>query len=189
MGKFVLPDDCTMFAKSGTTEFAVISDTGGLYHQGTMLPDTSMLAPLKVLTWGSTAAHTLVGTTLAQTLEHKTIGTGCIFNTTDSTGATTIPNYGLTRIAASAAASTYTLAAPMAGVLKFLYVAANTTTITIDASTTVAIGTILTTDAYRKIVFSRPATVTLLGITTAQWDVISVGTTFVGTTALPTFST
>ena len=173
MGKFVLPDDCTMFAKSGTTEFAVISDTGGLYHQGTMLPDTS----------------NIVTTTDAQTLENKTIGTGCIFNTADSTGATTIPNYGLTRIAASAAASTYTLAAPVAGVLKFLYVAANTTNITISASTAVAIGTLLTTDAYRKIVFSRPATVTLLGITTAQWDVISVGTTFVGTTALPTFST
>jgi len=162
---------------SSNTERQLWDTTGALYPGGVKM------------TPGSTLAFTVADTTTAQTLENKTFGTGCIFNTTDSTGATTIPNYGLTRIAASAAASTYVLAAPTAGVLKFLYVAANSTNITIDASTAVAIGTVLTTDAYRRIVFSRPATVTLLGITTAQWDVLSVGTTFVGTTALPTFTT
>jgi hypothetical protein len=160
--------------KSGSTDVLVAS-TDGLFGGAASLP--------------STVSHTLVSTTDVQTLENKTLGAGSVFATTDSTGATTIPNYGLTRIAASAAASTYTLAAPQPGVMKFLYVAANSTNITINASTSVAIGTVLTTDAYRKIVFSRPATVTLLGITTAQWDVLSVGTTFAGTTALPTFTT
>lgn len=135
---------------------------------------------------GSTEVEIL---STSRQLSNATLGSAVGFYTTDSTGATTIPNYGLTRVAASAAASTYSLAAPSPGVMKFLYVAANTTNITIDASTAVQIGTLATTNAYHKIVFSRPATVTLLGITTAQWDVLSVGTTFVGTTALPTFTT
>jgi hypothetical protein len=162
---------------SSNTERQLWDTTGALYPGGVKM------------TPGSTLEFTVADTTTAQTLENKTVGTGCVFYTTDSTGAATIPNYGLTRIAASASASTYVLAAPAAGVMKFLHVKANSTNITIDASTAVAIGTVLTTDAYRKIVFSRPATVTLLGITTAQWDVLSVGTTFVGTTALPTFTT
>ena len=162
---------------SSNTERQLWDTTGALYPGGVKM------------TQDSTLTFTVADTTTAQMLQNKTFGTGCIFATTDSTGAATIPNYGLTRIAASAAASTYVLAAPVAGVMKFLYVAANSTDITINVSTAVAIGTLGTTDAYRRIVFSRPATVTLLGITTAQWDVLSVGTTFVGTTALPTFTT
>jgi hypothetical protein len=130
-----------------------------------------------------------VGTTEAQTLTNKTIGSGTVFATTDSTGATTIPNYGLTRMAASAAASTYLMAAPTPGVMKYLYLAANSTAMTVNVSTAVQIGVLGTTDAYRKIVWTRPGTVQLLGITTAQWDVLSIGTTFVGSTALPTFTT
>ncbi len=159
-------------SRGSTTEYQLWDSTNGaLYNRNTILPENP------------------VGTTDIQTLENKTIGSGCIVFTTDSTGATTIPNYGLTRIAASAAASTYLLAAPIPGVVKYLYVAANSTAITINASTAVAFGTVLTTDAYRKMVFTRPATVTLIGITTAQWDVLSVGTTLAGTTALPTFTT
>ena len=306
MGKFVLPDDCTMFAKSGTTEFAVISDTGGLYHQGTMLPDTSMLAPLKVLTWGSTAAHTLVGTTLtqdltnktlnagsspstathilvattvAQTLEHKTLSketklmgdtttvfvplsaiafpttgsqtlvntthaqtlenktlsketklmgntttvfvplsalafpttgsqtlvnttdsqtlenktlhAGCVFASAAGSSDDAIPNYGLTNISASTSPFTATLAAPLAGMLKFIHVSAANTSdvVTIDASTSVEIGVVGSTASYRKMAFTCKGSAMLLGVSTARWDVLSIGTTLVGTATLPTFTT
>ena len=178
-----------LLMKTGSTDVLIGSSTGGLYHQGVVLPDSTLLNPLKLITWPSTAAQTLVNTTNVQTLENKTIGAGSVFYTTDSTGATTIPNYGLTRIAASAAASTYLLAAPIPGVMKFLYVAANSTAITINASTAVEIGVLGTTGAFRKIVWTRPGTVQLLGVTTAQWDVLSIGTLLVGTTTLPTFST
>jgi len=156
-----------LLMKIGSTDVLIASTDGKLFG--------SITAP--------------VGATEVQTLENKTIGAGSVFYTTDSTGATTIPNYGLTRIAASAAASTYLLAAPIPGVMKFLYVAANSTAITIDASTAVQIGVLGTTDAFRKIVWTRPGTVQLLGVTTAQWDVLSIGTLLVGTTTLPTFST
>ena len=175
MGKFVLPDDCTMFVKSGTTEFAVISDTGGLYHQGTMLPDTS----------------NIVATTNAQTLLHKTFNAGCVFASAVGTSDATIPNSGLTNISASTSPFTATLAAPLAGMLKFIHVSAANTSdvVTIDASTSVEIGVVGSTDAYRKMAFTCKGSAMLLGVSTARWDVLSIGTTLVGTSTLPTFTT
>lgn len=175
MGKVVFPDDSTIFVKSGTTEFAVISDTGGLYHQGTILPDTS----------------NIVDTTSAQSLLNKTFSTGCVFYTAAGTSDAAIPNCGLTTISATTSPFTATLAAPLAGVLKFFHVsAANTTDIvTIDASTSVEIGVVGSTNSYRKMAFTCKGSAMLLGVSTARWDVLSIGTTLVGTSTLPTFTT
>ena len=165
MGKFVLPDDCTMFAKSGTTEFAVISDTGGLYHQGTMLPDTS----------------NIVTTTDAQTLENKTIGTGCIFNTETGSTASNLVNYGVSLLSYSSdAGKAYTLSAPAVGAQKMLVlntaVAPDTTGVfssVYTGSTAILILDNSTTYAPKLYAgFGPPySLVELVGVTTALWGV------------------
>ena len=191
MGKFVLPDDCTMFVKSGTTEFAVISDTGGLYHQGAMLPNSSLIGPLANVTWPTTGVQTLVNTTDSQALQNKTLNAGCVFVSAVGTSEATIPNCGLTNISASTSPFTATLAAPLAGMLKFIHVSAANTSdvVTIDASTSVEIGVVGSTASYRKMAFTCKGSAMLLGVSTARWDVLSIGTTLVGTATLPTFTT
>lgn len=81
-GKNVFADGSNVYTKSGSTEFQVMSSTGGLYHQGVVLPDSTLLSVLKTVTWPSTVAQTLVNTTSVQTLTNKTLNGGSSPSTT-----------------------------------------------------------------------------------------------------------
>lgn len=95
MPKLVFPDGSTVFVKNGTTEFPFVSATGGLYHQGTILPNSSLLSPLANVTWPSTVATTLVDTTTTQELINKTINNITVTDpTSDAAGTLTIADGG-----------------------------------------------------------------------------------------------
>ena len=79
-GKNVFADASDVYVKSGSTEFQIATSTGGLMHQSTALPNSSQLAPLKLLTWPSTVAHTLVDTTTTQSMTGKTVNNITITN-------------------------------------------------------------------------------------------------------------
>ena len=87
--------------------------------------------------------------------------------------ATNITNYGITSIVASTTAPTYTLAAPVVGVVKHIYVESNTSsgTAKINSSTTdVSFGS---SGANQLQVDATHDAVILAGITTTKWRVTS----------------
>jgi len=61
------------YVVSNTTERQIFSSTGALYHQGVILPNTTLLNVLASVTWPTTGAQTLVNTTGIQALTNKTI--------------------------------------------------------------------------------------------------------------------
>lgn len=155
--------------------------------QGISFPNTSQIGPLSVVTWPSTVAHTLVATTVAQTLDNKTLGAGTVNYTETATSDSALVNYGVSLLPYTTGAQTVTLAAPLAGVRKtlILYSTAAVPDSTeiytiVDCSTNVQVlygSTALVTK--NTIKFSVPYTaVDLIGITTALWGVVSyVGAT------------
>ena len=68
----------------------------------------------------STASHTLVATTVAQTLENKTLGANTVRYTETGSTAANLVNYGVSLLPYSTDSNTYTLAAPAVGVEKIL---------------------------------------------------------------------
>ena len=69
----------------------------------------------------STTVHTLVSTTDAQTLQNKTLGLGTVQNTETGSTATSLVNYGVSLLSYSSdAGNAYTLSAPALGVRKVL---------------------------------------------------------------------
>ena len=77
-----------LLMKTGSTDVLIGSSTGGLYHQGVELPGSSLMSPLKSITWPSTSAQTLVNTTSVQALTNKTINNIVV---TDPGTAATLP--------------------------------------------------------------------------------------------------
>ncbi len=134
---------------------------------------------LDVLSTGRVLANVTLGGDVAATVETGSSGTA-------------LKNYGLSFVTATTgAAQVYTLAAPTPGVEKAIYClfASSSDSVTVSATTVVGIGEVATTNTYRKVVFGSPGIVKLIGLTTARWAVLSVGTTYTGTTSLPTFTT
>lgn len=126
------------------------------------------------------------------TFQDITFGSGVADTVETGSSGINLKNHGLSFVSATTGApQVYTLAAPSAGIEKAIYCtfASSSDIVTVSATTAVAIGEITTTNAYRKIVFGSPGVVKLLGLTTARWTVLSVGTTGTGTTSLPTFTT
>jgi len=145
------------------------------------------MGPLAVVTWPSTVDHTLVATTVAQTLVNKTLGAGTIESLETATSDSALVNYGVSLLPYSTDAQTVTLAAPLAGVRKTLVLYSTSAVpdsteiyTLVDCSTNVQVlynSTALVTK--NTIKFSVPYTaVELIGITTALWGVVSyVGAT------------
>ncbi|MFA4834904.1 MAG: hypothetical protein WC749_02365 [Dehalococcoidia bacterium] len=154
---------------------------------GINIPASSQMGPLAVVTWPSTVDHTLVATTVAQTLVNKTLGAGTIESLETATSDSALVNYGVSLLPYSTDAQTVTLAAPLAGVRKTLVLYSTSAVpdsteiyTLVDCSTNVQVlynSTALVTK--NTIKFSVPYTaVELIGITTALWGVVSyVGAT------------
>ena len=85
----VFPSGSEVYVKSGSTETKIASSTGALYHQGTILPNSTLIGPLSAVTWPSTVAQTLVNTSNTQTLEAKTLGSKTGWSVTTPTSAST----------------------------------------------------------------------------------------------------
>ena len=229
-----------IYMKTGTTDILMGSSTGALYHQGTILPDTSsfntlsnmtlssggtvdfsgafqhkftstaasavtlpaatdavlmwttevagkITAPtsqinvLGVAVWPSTAAHTLVATTVTQNLTNKTLGAGTVANVETGSTATGLVNYGVSLLAYSSdAGKAYTLAAPAVGINKTVVL--NTTAVpdttgvfssVYTGSTAIFIMDNSTTYAPKLYAgFGPPySLVELVGVTTALWGI------------------
>lgn len=112
-------------------------------------------------------------------------------NLENGTSDSTLKAYGVSVINPSTGggAMTVGLAAPIIGVRKVICVTANTTeTVTVDATSDVVIGNSTALSA-NKLVFTGPGLVELVGVTTARYMVLTLGSTlWAGTTTLPTFS-
>lgn len=142
---------------------------------------TSQINVLGVAVWPSTAAHTIVATTAAQTLENKTLGAGTISNVETGSTAANLVNYGVSLLAYSSdAGKAYTLAAPAAGVGKTVIlnttVAPDTTGVFSSVYTgSTAIFIMDNSTAYAPKLyagFGPPySIVELVGVTTALWGV------------------
>jgi len=150
-------------------ERQIFDTTGAIYPGG-----AKMTPP-------STAAWTAVGTTQAQTLENKTLGTGTArYSETGSTAANLV-NYGMSLLSFSTDNSKlYTLAAPAVGIEKFLVlnttVAPDTTGIFSAVYTgSTAIFIMDNSTAYAPKLYAGlgpPYTmIKLVGVTTALWGV------------------
>lgn len=91
--------------------------------------------------------------------------------------ATNITNFGLTRLTGTTTGPTYTLAAPVAGVTKYLHLNATSSGVThraiVNANTT---GVSFDTTGGNQITLATSALrgVTLVGYTTAAWKIVGV---------------
>jgi len=177
MPRFVDP----IYMKTGTTDILMGSSTGALYHQGVVLPNSTLISPLANVTWPSTVALTLVDTSTPQVLSNKAVTL-----TTEST-ATNLSAYGVSVLQtwSTAQAVQYTLNAPVTGckktiILNTTYLPDSTAIHTFVYSGSTAIffydgSTALKTQ--QKIGFEPPnSAVELVGLSTAAWMIVnSVG--------------
>ncbi len=169
----VMADGTNLYAQNGTTKFKVISSTGALYHNETILPATP------------------AGTTDVQSLSYKTLDAAVAFKVfEDTTASAAIAGYGLHIFNAASAAQVYELPLPSAGGIPlWLYTKAA------DASNTVTLATTaanLINGCEQTIVISTPGTlVKLISLgSTMGWAVEFLGSTLAstGTTTLPTIT-
>lgn len=174
MPKFVDP----IYVKTGSTDVLIGSSTGGLYQQGVALPDSTQLGPLKVVTWPSTAAQTLVNTTSVQTLHGKVTSSGCgMAVTLASTADAAIPTHGVVYFVATTAPQAYNLPLPQAqGSRLVLWAQTCNTTDTITLTCTAAN---LIDTAKKTIVFNTADQyLEMVGLsTTLGWLVLASGST------------
>lgn len=149
-GKNVFPDGSAGYAKNNSTEFQLFSSTGQLYHNGSAIT-------------ANTSDLNNAGSKLAES-----VATG--------SSAATLVNYGVSSITGtSTAALTLTLAAPLVGIRKVLACQEANSTQTVTIFTGSSATTILGTSAANNIVFSTKGIVELIGVTTAQWALLSEG--------------
>jgi len=206
--KSVLPDGGSLYVKSGTTEFKVVTSTGQLYHQGQALTvGTSVLNPLgSYATWPSTAsAWTAVGTTAAQTLEAKTFGAQTAWTVTTPTSASasalTLSPYGLNIISRTTGlgtqAYTLSLSGSVRGAPLWIVAQACNSSDTITVATTAAnlINNTTAGGGLKTITMTCPGSLVKLitASTTLGWVLESIGSTHGGvsvdgTTTLPTLT-
>ena len=175
MSKNVFADNSTVFVKNGTTEFRVIGSTGDIYAGEVYV--------------GNSSAIKAIGAD--GTIYVKTAPSGYVETLSWSSGGltpSTATAYGLTYISMtgadpSSSPRTLTLAAPIAGIEKTIVLdstAAYANTIDIDLGADVGVDGSTTN---RFISFSTlaalPQSVTLIGVSTALWEVKNVNSTSV----------
>lgn len=177
MSKNVFADNSTVFVKNGTTEFRVIGSTGDVYAGAVHVGNSSAI---KAIAADGTvyAKAGVVPLGYNETLSWSSGGV------TPSTATA----YGLTYISMtgtdpSTSPYTVSLAAPIAGVEKTIVLdstAAWINTIDVDLGAGVGVDGSTTN---RFISFStlaaKPQSVTLVGVSTALWEVKNVNSTSV----------
>lgn len=159
--------------------------------QGVSFPDSSQIGPLSVVTWPSTVAHTLVASTVAQTLEHKTLSVGVGMSIlADASTSDNILNYGVSRVTSTTGGgkNKYTLAPPAIGVEKMIWTGAagaNSSDYANIYSGSTAI--FFCADGTDSALFvglkSFNASVRLVGRTTAVWHTVATHGTVAFSTA------
>lgn len=125
-----------LLMKTGSTDVLIGSSTGGLYHQGVVLPNSTLLSPLSFVTWPSTAAQTLVNTTSVQDLTNKTLNAGTSPSTATHTLVGTTATQALTNKTLNAGTS------PTTGT----HVLVGTTSVQTLENKTLGVGTIQNTE-------------------------------------------